>query len=97
MQKMLLTGTTAYLWIDKVNWNSKADRMHKDLTLQFGRTSMRIGDVSQVRQRKESKENKQEPSGSKCVPLIGSIFYLECNEKSNSKYKYPWTAFGAML
>lgn len=59
--------------------------MHKDLRLQFGRTSMRIGDVSQVRQRKESKENKQEPSGSKCVPLIGSIFYLECNEKSNSK------------
>lgn len=46
MQKMLLTGTTAYIWIDKVNWTSKADRMHKDLRLQFGRTSMRIGDVS---------------------------------------------------
>lgn len=73
--------------------------MHKDLSLrlQFGRASVRIGDVSQVRQRKESKENKQEPSGSECVPLIASIFYLECNEKSNSKHKRPWTAFGAMV
>lgn len=58
---------------------------------------MRIGDVSQVRQREESKENKQEPSGCEGVPLIGSIFYLECNAKSNSKYKHPWTVFGAML